>query len=128
MMLVPDNLKYTKDHEWVKFMGSNIYRIGITDYAQDALGDVVFVEIKEIGTPLKAGDAFGEAESTKSVSDLYTPISGRIHSINLELEKDPELVNSDPYGRGWMCEILAEKNEVSETLLSPEEYKGLMDD
>ncbi len=125
-MLVPDNLLYTKDHEWLQTLDAGVYRIGITDYAQDALGDVVFVEIFAEGTEVKAGEAFGEAESTKSVSDLYAPVSGKIKSSNPMLKDNPGLVNSDPYGQGWMCEIEADEDISSQKLLSWEKYKALI--
>ncbi len=127
-MFVPDNLLYTKDHEWVQVQepGTGTYRVGITDYAQEALGDVVFIEIYKEGTEVSAGEAFGEAESTKSVSDLYVPVSGVIKSSNLELRENPELVNSDPYGKGWMCEIETGQDIHSAELLSPAEYKELI--
>lgn len=106
MAEVPDELKYTADHEWVRVAGaSNTVRIGITDYAQEALGDVVFVSLPEIGARLTGGAAFGEVESTKSVSDLNAPVSGTVTARNDALDATPELVNSDPYGEGWIVEI-----------------------
>ncbi len=125
-MNTPEDLSYTKDHEWVRDAGAGIYRVGITDYAQDALGDVVFVEIKPTGTEVVVGDAFGEAESTKSVSDLYSPISGTIKSVNEKLAEQPELVNSDPYGEGWMCEIELGKDSPKEELLTASQYSELI--
>jgi glycine cleavage system H protein len=105
---VPNDLKYTPEHEWVRTSGTTV-RIGITDYAQSSLGDVVFVSLPEVGTGVKVGDAFGEVESTKSVSDLYAPVSGVVSARNDALADAPELLNSDPYGTGWVIEI-----EVSE--------------
>ena len=101
---VPDELKYTAEHEWAKVGGATI-RVGVTDYAQEALGDVVFVSLPELGARVGQGDAFGEVESTKSVSDLYAPVAGTVTARNEELESRPELINSDPYGEGWLVEI-----------------------
>ncbi|MDT4892611.1 MAG: glycine cleavage system protein [Pseudonocardiales bacterium] len=105
---VPDDLKYTAEHEWAKVTdagGTTTVRIGITDYAQQALGDVVYVSLPEVGASLQQGTAFGEVESTKSVSDLYAPVSGTVVARNDALDATPELVNSDPYGAGWIVEI-----------------------
>jgi glycine cleavage system H protein len=116
---IPDDLKYTPEHEWVRPGGdSNIVRVGITDHAQEALGDVVFVSLPELGAPVTAGAAFGEVESTKSVSDLFAPVSGNISGRNDALNDQPDLVNSDPYGEGWIVEI-----EMS----NPAELDGLID-
>jgi len=101
---VPDDLKYTAEHEWAKVGGTTI-RVGVTDYAQEALGDVVYVSLPEVGAKIGQGDAFGEVESTKSVSDLYAPVTGTVTARNDELESRPELINSDPYGEGWIVEI-----------------------
>jgi glycine cleavage system H protein len=103
--VVPDDLKYTREHEWIKVVGERTVRVGITQYAQEALGDVVFVTVPAEGTSVEAGQAFGEVESTKSVSDLYAPLAGTVTARNETLESQPELVNSDPYGEGWMVEI-----------------------
>jgi glycine cleavage system H protein len=100
----PEDLKYTAEHEWAKVSGDTV-RVGITSFAQDALGDIVFVTLPEVGTQVQAGQALGEVESTKSVSDIYAPISGTIAARNDSLDNQPELVNSDPYGDGWMLEI-----------------------
>lgn len=106
MAEVPDDLRYTAEHEWVRVNeGSKSVRVGITDYAQEALGDVVYVSLPEIGAAVSAGAAFGEIESTKSVSDLYAPVAGTVTARNDALESNPELVNSDPYGDGWVVEI-----------------------
>jgi glycine cleavage system H protein len=103
---VPDELKYTAEHEWVRIGdGSGPVRVGITDYAQQALGDVVFVSLPEVGTQVAQGAAFGEVESTKSVSDLYAPLAGSVVARNDALDQQPELINSDPYGQGWIVEI-----------------------
>ena len=103
-MHIPDDLKYSKDHEWIRLSGS-IARVGITDYAQDALGDVVFVQLPESGIKVSAGQSCSEVESTKSVSDIYVPVSGSITNINNLLSDSPNLINTDPYGDGWIMEI-----------------------
>jgi glycine cleavage system H protein len=114
---VPDELKYTADHEWARVSdadGKQTARVGITDYAQQALGDVVYVSLPEVGTKLAQGAAFGEVESTKSVSDLYAPVAGTVAARNEALDQQPELINSDPYGAGWIVEIeLAEGADLS---------------
>jgi glycine cleavage system H protein len=114
---VPDELKYTADHEWAQVNGTDgkqTVRVGITDYAQQALGDVVFVSLPEVGTQLAQGAAFGEVESTKSVSDLYAPVAGTVAARNDALDQQPELINSDPYGAGWIIELeLAEGADLS---------------
>ncbi|MEY4173931.1 MAG: glycine cleavage system protein GcvH [Actinomycetota bacterium] len=103
-MNVPQHLQYSSDHEWIHIEGGRA-RVGITDYAQDALGDVVYVELPDVGSTVKTGDSFGEVESTKSVSDVYAPVSGTVVAVNEALGSSPELLNSDPYGNGWICEI-----------------------
>ena len=123
MSSVPDGLKYTKEHEWVSETSANIYRIGITDFAQGALGDIVYVQLPKVGDNVRAGAVCGEVESTKSVSEIYSPITGIIKLINTNLDKAPELINQDPYGAGWIAEI-----EIADTptdLLSAEEYAKL---
>jgi glycine cleavage system H protein len=105
MAEVPDELKYTAEHEWVSATGDSTVRIGITDFAQSSLGDVVYVSLPEVGASVKQGEAFGEVESTKSVSDLFAPLSGTVTARNDALADAPELVNSDPYGAGWVVEI-----------------------
>jgi len=107
-MNVPADLRYSSDHEWVRDAGGDTVRIGITDYAQDALGDVVFVEAPEVGSRMEAGSVFGEVESTKSVSELFAPVTGEVVAVNDELESAPEKVNEDPYGDGWICEVTLE--------------------
>lgn len=102
--MIPDDLQYTKDHEWVRAEGDTV-RVGVTDYAQDALGDIVFVTLPDAGSQVTAGETCGEVESTKSVSDLYAPVSGTVVARNDALDSAPELVNSDPYGEGWMLTI-----------------------
>lgn len=116
-MNVPDHLRYSADHEWISIEG-NQARLGITDYAQDALGDVVYVQVPAVGTAVEAGQSFSEVESTKSVSDIYAPLSGTIVEVNATLEGAPEQINQDPYGSGWLCVI-----EVSD----PSEVDGLLD-
>jgi glycine cleavage system H protein len=103
--VIPDNLRYTAEHEWVRPLEDGRLRVGITDYAQEALGDVVFVSLPEAGTQVSAGQAFGEVESTKSVSEIYAPLAGEVVGRNEALQSRPELVNTDPYGEGWIVEI-----------------------
>ena len=115
-MNFPENLLYTKDHEWVRLSGT-IARVGITDYAQDALGDVVFVQLPASGTQVSAGQSCSEVESTKSVSDIYVPVSGSITNVNNLLSESPNLINSDPYGDGWIMEIeVSDLSSVAELL------------
>jgi glycine cleavage system H protein len=116
-MNVPDDLRYTADHEWAKLEGSRV-RVGITDYAQDALGDVVYVQLPEPGVSVTEGDSFSEVESTKSVSDIYAPVAGVVVEVNGELSDAPQRVNEDPYGEGWIAVI-----EIRE----PSDYEGLLD-
>ena len=123
--MVPEELKYTQEHEWVARTGEDSVRIGITDFAQTQLGDVVFVQLPEVGEQVTAGQAVGEVESTKSVSDIYVPVGGEIVGRNNALDQSPELVNSDPYGEGWMIEIkLADPAEV-DGLLDADAYRQL---
>ena len=124
-MKVPSDLRYSTDHEWVRDVGDGRVRIGITDYAQDALGDVVFVETPEVGARVESGSVFGEVESTKSVSELFAPVTGEVVAINEELEAAPETVNDDPYGEGWICEVLAESEGE---LLAAAAYQALIED
>ena len=105
---IPADLRYTAEHEWVRRTGEDTVRVGITDFAQSSLGDVVYVQLPEEGTAVTAGESFGEVESTKSVSDLYAPVSATVVAVNGELEGDPALINSDPYGRGWLLELRAD--------------------
>jgi glycine cleavage system H protein len=116
-MNVPSELRYSTDHEWIRQDGNTV-TIGVTDFAQDSLGDVVFVEVPESGATLELGESFTEVESTKSVSDIYAPVSGTISEVNDALDDQPELLNSDPYGEGWICRI-----EMS----NPAELDALMD-
>jgi len=126
---IPADLKYTAEHEWVQVVGDHV-RVGITDYAQEALGDIVFVTLPAVGTEVTAGQTFGEVESTKSVSDLFAPLPGTITARNEELDAHPELVNADPYGEGWMVEIAPAGGVLgalgSATLLDAAAYEALV--
>ena len=125
-MNFPDNLRYTKDHEWIRLEGNEAF-IGITDFAQHELGDIVYVEIETIGQELNSGDVFGTVEAVKTVSDLYLPVNATVLEINPKLNSNPELVNNDPYGEGWMAKVkLAEGAEV-ESLLDARAYQELVD-
>jgi glycine cleavage system H protein len=119
----PEELKYTKEHEWARDEGDGRVRVGITDFAQDALGDVVYVDIPEVGTEVKAGTPFGEVESTKSVSDVYSPVTGTVIERNAELEDRPELVNEDPYGTGWIVAIEATDRAELDQLMARDDYQ-----
>ena len=125
MSLVPENLRYTKEHEWIAELSSTKFRIGITDYAQSALGDIVYIQLPKISTEVKANSVCGEVESTKSVSEIYAPISGKVVAVNNNLDSNPETINSDPYGAGWIVEIEISASKLEETLLSPQEYQKL---
>jgi glycine cleavage system H protein len=125
-MDVPDDLRYTSDHEWVRVEGSKA-RIGITEYAQDALGDIVFVQIPEVGASVERGSTVSEVESTKSVSDIYAPVTGSIVEVNADLSDAPERLNEDPYGEGWICVIeLTDPSELDATL-DAAGYRDLVD-
>jgi glycine cleavage system H protein len=119
----PDDLKYTKEHEWARDEGDGRIRVGITDFAQDALGDVVYVDVPEVGTEVQAGQPFGEVESTKSVSDVYSPASGKVVERNGQLEERPELVNEDPYGEGWIVAIELAAGAKLDELLGADDYQ-----
>ena len=121
MTEIPAELRYTAEHEWVQRTGPDTVRVGITDFAQSALGDVVFVQLPAAGTAVSAGESFGEVESTKSVSDLYAPVSATVVAVNSDLEADPSLVNSDPYGQGWLLELQADGDTLEQGL------SGLLD-
>lgn len=123
-MQVPSHLRYSSDHEWVSVEGTRA-RVGITDYAQDALGDVVYVQVPTVGQVVNAGDSFGEVESTKSVSDVYAPLSGTVVAVNEALAGTPEALNQDPYGNGWLCEIEMSDASQLDTLLDAEGYQAL---
>ena len=125
-MSIPEALRYSSDHEWISVEGSRI-RMGITDYAQDALGDVVYVQVPTVGAAVAAGDAMSEVESTKSVSDIYAPVTGTIVAVNEALADQPETINSDPYGAGWICEIeLADPTQL-DGLLDASGYRALVE-
>jgi glycine cleavage system H protein len=123
-MQIPGELRYSSDHEWAKAT-DGVVRIGITDYAQDALGDVVFVELPKVGTTVNAGATLGEVESTKSVSEIYSPVSGTVSAVNDSLTATPESVNSDPYGEGWICEITTTSSDDFDGLLDAAGYQAL---
>ena len=123
-MNIPAELRYSKDHEWAKRDGDTV-RVGVTDYAQDALGDVVFVETPNVGDHVMAGDAIGEVESTKSVSEIYAPVSGTIVAVNDALSSSPESINSDPYGVGWICDIRVDDESAFASLLDAGAYGEL---
>lgn len=124
-MNFPDNLRYTKDHEWIRLEGDEA-TVGITDFAQHELGDIVYVEIETIGQELNAGDVFGTVEAVKTVSDLYLPVNGSVKEINPKLNSNPELVNNDPYGEGWMAKIKVSNAADIESLLNAEAYQKLV--
>jgi glycine cleavage system H protein len=126
-MDVPDELRYSKDHEWARTDGDRI-RVGITDFAQDALGDVVFVDLPAEGATVDAGGLLGEVESTKSVSEIYAPVAGQVVASNARLTDAPELLNSDPYGDGWICEITPSDASAVHGLLDASGYRQLIDD
>ena len=113
---IPADLYYTEEHEWVQRTGDDTVRVGITDYAQSALGDVVFVQLPDVGTEVTAGESFGEVESTKSVSDLYAPISAKVVAVNGDLEANPQVVNSDPYGDGWLIDLQIDGSSLEDAL------------
>jgi glycine cleavage system H protein len=124
-MQFPDNLRYTKEHEWVLLEGQTA-TIGITDFAQSELGDIVYVEIETIGKPLSAEAVFGTVEAVKTVSDLFLPLAGTVTVVNPALENEPELVNSDPYGEGWMVKMTVDNPADYEGLMTAEAYKALV--
>lgn len=127
MSEIPADLYYTEEHEWVQRTGDDTVRVGITDYAQSALGDVVFVQLPDVGTEVTAGESFGEVESTKSVSDLYAPVTAKVIAVNGDLEGNPQLVNSDPYGEGWLLELQGDGAALAtalQGLLDPDGYRA----
>ena len=128
MSETPDELRYTADHEWAKTTSGSTVRVGITDYAQASLGDIVFVSVHEVGATVAVGDTFGEVESTKSVSDLYSPLSGKVVSRNEALDSTPELLNSDPYGAGWIAEIEVDDVSALDGLLDAASYRQTIGD
>ncbi len=124
-MSTPSELKYTKDHEWVKLEG-NVATVGITDFAQSELGDIVFVDVDTVDDDLNAGEVFGSVEAVKTVSDLYLPVSGKVIEFNEELEGEPELVNTDPYGKGWIVKVELSEGADQSELLTAEQYQELI--
>lgn len=124
MSNVPANLKYSKDHEWVDGVGGNRYKVGITDYAQGALGDIVYVQLPKVGDSVSEGSVCGEVESTKSVSEIFSPLSGKVVAINSDLDSAPETLNSDPYGAGWIFEV--EVSQEPSSLMDAAGYTALI--
>lgn len=128
---IPSDLYYTSEHEWVRRTGDDTARVGITDYAQNALGDVVFVQLPDVGAEITAGESFGEVESTKSVSDLFAPVTAKVVAVNDNLEASPDLVNSDPYGEGWLIDVQADPDELGaalQNLLTADGYRAVIDE
>jgi glycine cleavage system H protein len=125
-MNVPDDLRYSSDHEWIRAEDGTI-RVGITDYAQDALGDVVYVEVPEVGTKVEANAKVSEVESTKSVSDIFAPVAGTVVEVNADLADAPERLNDDPYGEGWICVIQPDDPSQVDALLDAQAYSALID-
>lgn len=126
-MSTPEELRYTEEHEWIAIKDGDLVRVGITEYAQDQLGDVVFVDLPEVGQQVDAGDSFGEVESTKSVSELFAPLDGEIVAVNNAVADSPELINSDPYGEGWLVEIKLTDASTTDSLLEAEAYQALIE-
>lgn len=124
-MNFPDNLRYTKDHEWIRLEGDEAI-VGITDFAQHELGDIVYVEIETVGQQLTVGDVFGTVEAVKTVSDLYLPVNGTVTEVNPKLNSNPELVNNDPYGEGWMAKVKLSNAADIESLMNAEAYQNLV--
>ena len=125
MSKVPDDLRYTKEHEWVQEITPTKFRIGITDFAQGALGDIVYIQLPKSDSSVTANSVCGEVESTKSVSEIYAPITGKVVAVNKKLESNPEVINADPYGEGWIAEIEISTDSLKEVLLSAQEYQSL---
>jgi glycine cleavage system H protein len=125
-MNIPDSVKYTQDHEWIRTESDNMAVVGITDYAQGELGDIVFVEIETQGEHLKQGEVFGTIEAVKTVSDLFMPVSGEVIAFNNEINDSPELVNSDPFGKGWLIRVKMDDIQELSTLLDASQYKNLI--
>jgi glycine cleavage system H protein len=127
MSEIPADLRYTAEHEWVRDQGDGVVRVGITAYAAEALGDVVFISLPAVGATVGAGEACGEVESTKSVSDLYAPADGEIVAVNDALDSTPESVNTDPYGEGWMYDLRLADQSATEGMLDAEGYSAILD-
>ena len=131
MSEIPSDLSYTAEHEWVKRVGDDVVRVGITDYAQSALGDVVFIDLPEVGAEFTAGDEFGQVESTKSQSDLYSPITAKVVAVNEDLEDAPEQINAEPYGAGWLIDLQVDPASLTEALaglLDADGYRATLDE
>ena len=126
MSNIPSQLRYTKDHEWVEQTSDGKFRVGITDFAQAALGDIVYIQLPKVGDQVAQGKVCGEVESTKSVSEIYAPLTGKIVSVNSELDAAPEILNSDPYGAGWIIEVEVSEPSQLDSLLSPTDYQALI--
>ena len=124
MTLVPEDLFYSEEHEWLR-LEDDVAIVGITDFAQDQLGDIVYVDLPEVGATIEVGSVVGELESTKSVSDVYSPVSGEVIAINPELEGSEELINTDPYGEGWLFKVRVADSDPTESLLSAEQYTAI---
>jgi glycine cleavage system H protein len=125
--MTPEELKYTAEHEWVRSGDADSVRVGITDFAQESLGDIVFVQLPDVGDRITAGEPCGELESTKSVSDIFAPVSGTVTARNDTLDQQPELVNSDPYGEGWLFDVQLDDADAAEGLLSAKEYEATIE-
>ena len=125
-MTIPEGLRYTREHEWIRVLEEGLGRVGITHHAQDELGDVVFVELPRTGDELSGEDVFGTVESVKAVSDLYSPVSGKVAEVNESLEDQPELVNDDPYGEGWMIQVELGDPAELDGLMSAQEYAAYL--
>jgi len=123
---VPSDLRYTKEHEWVRSVAEQRFQVGITDYAQGALGDIVYIQLPKVGESITQGKVCGEVESTKSVSEIYAPVTGKIVAVNTALDSAPESLNSDPYGAGWIFEVEASGASDASALLSDSEYQALI--
>jgi glycine cleavage system H protein len=126
MSNIPSQLRYTKEHEWVEQTSEGKFRIGITDFAQTALGDIVYIQLPKVGDQVAQGKVCGEVESTKSVSEIYAPLTGKIVLVNSELDATPEILNSDPYGAGWIIEVEVSEPSQLDSLLSPTDYQALI--
>jgi len=126
MSNIPSQLRYTKEHEWVEQTSDGKFRVGITDFAQAALGDIVYIQLPKVGENIAQGKVCGEVESTKSVSEIYAPLTGKIVLVNTELDATPEILNSDPYGAGWIIEVEASESTQLDSLLSPTDYQALI--
>jgi len=123
---VPEELKYTKEHEWLKAK-DGVATVGITDYAQSELGDIVFVELPQVGDTVSQGEPFGTIEAVKTVADLFSPVSGEVSEVNPKIEEDPAVMNKDPYGEGWMMKIKMSEASQADSLLSPTDYRALIE-